>query len=136
MLEGINHYELEYNSYYDVNSTANYTNYNRVIKKYLTPVLTTVKEFRYDFPLEERRKGTQSVSVKYQSFNLKDDDKVWVYATYVDNYVCDDILFVYDELNVKEDSINIKTHFETIKQFTSSAVEKRLIVISVIPAEQ
>jgi len=137
LLEGIRHFELEYASHYNLEYLPNdLKNYDRVMKKYLTPVLTTVKDFNYDFPIEERHKGTVSVSVKYQSFNLKDDDKVWVYATYLDNYICDKVIFVYDELNVTEDSINIRTHFETIKNIPSSALESRLIVLSVIPAEQ
>lgn len=134
MLAGIRHFELEYHSYYEY--TVNYRNYDRVMKKYLTPVLTTVKEFNRDFPIDERHKGTGTVSVPHQSFNLKDDDKVWVYATYIDDYICDDILFVYDELSVTEENISIRAHFETIEQYASTAVNKKLIVISMIPVEQ
>jgi len=135
-LEGIKHYELEYFSYYQHLGSPAEKHYDAEVEKYLTPVLTTVKELKSDFPTEERNKGTGTVSVPYQSFNLNDDEKVWVYATYLDNYICDKVVFVYDKLDVGADIINIKTHFETIEHIPSSAGELKLIVISVIPAEQ
>ncbi|MCR5799373.1 MAG: hypothetical protein K6G69_04800 [Lachnospiraceae bacterium] len=132
MLEGIRHYEYLYAT--DYNSDK-YKIYDRVMRKYFSPVLTTVKDYKWDFPLEDRLPSSL-VSMTYQSFNLKDDEKVWVYTTCLDNHVCDKVIFMYDELDFTEEGINIKTHFETIKHISSSAGEGRLIVVSIIPAEQ
>lgn len=134
MLQGIEHYELEYYSCYARETMSGMKNYDRALDKYLIPVRTTVEELKKDFPFNETSPGHEK-SVTNQSVNLEDNREVWVYATYLDNYNCDVVKFIYDELRLYDDTIDIKTHFEIIERLGSSTKTFRLIVISIIPAE-
>ncbi len=135
MLQGIEHYELEYYSCYASETMSGMKNYDRALNKYLIPVRTTVEELKKDFPFNETSPGHEK-SVTNQSVNLEDNREVWVYATYLDNYNCDVVKFIYDELRLYDNTIDIKTHFETIERLGSSTKKFRLIVISVIPVNQ
>ena len=135
MLQGIEHYELEYYSCYASETMSGMKNYDRALDKYLIPVRTTVEELKKDFPFNETSPGHEK-SVTNQSVNLEDNREVWVYATYLDNYNCDVVKFIYDELRLYDNTIDIKTHFETIERLGSSTKKFRLIVISVIPVNQ
>ena len=134
ILQGIEHYELEYYSCYASETMRGMKNYDRVLKKYLTPVKTTVGELKKDFPFDETSPGHEK-SVPNQNINLDDNIEVWVYATYLDNYNCDVVKFIYDELRLSDNTIDIKTHFEIIERLGSSTKKFRLIVISIIPVE-
>ena len=134
MLQGIEHYELEYYSCYASETMSGMKNYDRALDKYLIPVRTTVEELKKDFPFNETSPGHEK-SVTNRSVNLEDNREVWVYATYLDNYNCDVVKFIYDELRLYDDTIYIKTHFEIIERLGSSTKTFRLIVISIIPAE-
>ena len=135
MLQGIEHYELEYYSCYASETMSGMKNYDRALDKYLIPVSTTVEELKKDFPFNETSPGHEK-SVTNRSVNLEDNREVWVYATYLDNYNCDVVKFIYDELRLYDNTIDIKTHFETIERLGSSTKKFRLIVISVIPVNQ
>ena len=76
------------------------------------------------------------VSIPPQIVNLEEEQEVWVYASYLDDHVCDDIRFTYDTLEISKDRLNIETHFEMIKRTPSSAVKYRIIVLSIIPVNQ
>jgi len=139
VLRGIEHYELEYRSYYnpeDVGSKE-YQNYDNVLNKYIIPVRTSIGELYKDFPKEKSNNTTMRVvSIPPRIVNLEEDQDIWVYATYLDNHVCDDIRFTYDTLNVSSNAMEIETHFELIRSIPSSAGECRIIVLSIIPINQ
>ena len=54
----------------------------------------------------------------------------------MDNYNCDVVKFMYDELKLSDNTLDIKTHFETIEKLGSSTKQFRLIVVSIIPVNQ
>ena len=135
ILQGIEHYELEYYSCYASETMRGMKNYDRVLKKYLTPAKTTVGELKKDFPFDETSPGHEK-SVPNQNINLDDNTEIWAYATYLDNYNCDVVKFIYDDLRISKDTLEIKTHFEIIEELGSSTKKFRLIVISIIPVNQ
>lgn len=137
ILKGIDHYELEYYSSYPgkYNYIKGVKNYDTSIEKYAVPIKTTIKELKKDFPFDETSKSLTK-SVQEQSINLEDDTEVWVYVTCKDNYNCDLVRFTYDKLELSENELIIKTHFETIERVESSTTVFRLVVVSVIPVNQ
>ena len=137
IIQGVEHYEFEFYSYDKREENSNgFRNYDSVIKKYLTPIKTTVKDLKMDFPFEEANKGLALVSIMNRKFSLADSQEIWVYATYLDDYRSDNIKFTYDALGVYTDRLDIQTHFEVIEHHPSSVNNSRLIVISVIPVDQ
>lgn len=139
VLRGIEHYELEYRSYYNISDIGSLDchNYDNVINKYIYPVRTSIGELYRDFPKEKSNNNTMSVvSIPPKIVNLEEEQEVWVYASYLDDHVCDDIRFTYDTLEISKDRLNIETHFEMIKRTPSSAVKYRIIVLSIIPINQ
>ena len=135
ILDGINHYELEYYSCYAGESMKGVKNYDKVLDKYLSPVRTTIGDLKKDFPFEETSPGHKK-SVPDQNINLDNNTEIWAYATYLDNYNCDVVKLTYDDLKISKDTLEIKTHFETVEELGSSTKKFRLIVLSIIPVNQ
>ena len=133
ILQGVEHYELEYDSYSDNLDLPEHRNYDPVIDKYTTPVKTTIYELKKDFPFDEA--STYIKSIRPQSIDLKDEAEVWVYASYVDLSDSGDLKFSYDDLSIYSDGIEIKTHFDILDSRGPWTIY-RIIVLSIIPVEQ
>jgi hypothetical protein len=135
LLRGIKHYELEYYSYpYTVGASDN-CHYDSVVKKYLTPKLTTVAALKKEFPFSEAAKERATIR---RGIKLDDSDMIWVYASCIDDYQGKKIKLIYDKLNITDKELDIKTHFKVINSdsYIESYLEKsRLIVISIFPVD-
>lgn len=67
---------------------------------------------------------------------MSEDERVFVYVSTFDKYTNEDIVFTYDELELKQENIKIRTHFEIIKGAYGDVGFQKLIVVSVIPLNQ
>ena len=136
LLRGVMHYELEYYSYpYTVGAGDN-CHYDSVVKKYLTPKLTTVAALKKEFPFSEATKANATIK---RGINLNDSDEIWVYASCINDYQGRKVKLIYDELNISDKELDIKTHFKVInsESYIESYLEKsRFIVLSIIPVNQ
>ena len=133
LLSNIEHYELEFGSYYKSATTFdNY--YEYAIEKFSNPQIITIKELNEFFPLNEVKKNPKSI--EYSEFSLSEDERAFVYVSTFDKYTNEDIVFTYDELELKQENIKIRTHFEIIKGAYGDVGFQKLIVVSVIPLNQ
>ena len=62
--------------------------------------------------------------------------KIWAYVSCYNDYICDDMVFVYDKLDVSKESADIETHFETTEYIPSTAAKFDILVLTIIPANQ
>lgn len=130
-LSGIKHYELEF--HVGVKGRPRY-DFETVTQKYEKPILTTMSELNRDFPMGEANRSP--VVVEEKSLELEDEELVWAYVSRYDNYICDDMVFVYDKLEVSNESADIETHFEITEHIPSTAANFDILVLTIIPANQ
>lgn len=134
LCKNIKNYELEFLSPVKNDNGDEVLDFDIPLLKYQQPVKTTVRELNEDFPLDYANK--RNLVTPIQEFDLKLDDEIWVYASYYDSYRGGPLMMKYDVLEISEQELLIQTHFEMGGDFSSSAVARRIIVISVIPVKQ
>lgn len=125
------HYELEF--HVGVKGRSEY-DYETVTQKYEKPILTTMLELKKDFPMGEANRSP--VVVEEKNLELEDEELVWAYVSRYDDYICDDMVFVYDKLEVSNESADIETHFEITEHIPSTAANFDILVLTIIPANQ
>ena len=130
---GIEHYEIEYHSY-DSTYYPNDENYDWMIEDYKNPVLTTIGDLKTKIPIEQP--DTYVISIKPREIELDDDVHIWVYATVYEHHIANPKVFLYDNLKVSQNSIEIKTHFKVLGHRSSSLDEMNIVVLSIVPADQ
>ena len=129
--DGIEHYELEFWS--SNHESEGLRNFDFEIHKYDEPILTTVGEMKKDFPLEYSNKNLYSICK--QQFDLEDDVRVWVLVTST-VITSERIQFVYNDLKVNPEGIDISTEFRIVTPPKASLGKSVILVVSVIPADQ
>ena len=113
------HYELEF--HVGVKGRSEY-DYETVTPKYEKPILTTANR--------------SPVVVEEKNLELEDEELVWAYVSRYDDYICDDMVLVYDKLEVSKESADIETHFEITEHIPSTAAKFDILVLTIIPANQ
>lgn len=135
LCKGIKNYELEFQNTLPVSdSEQGKMDYNEKLSKYLKPVKTTVRELDTDFPLVYA--NTRNIVTPVQEFDLNLDDEIWAFASCYDSFQGGPVMMKYDVLEISEQELQIKTHFEVDNNFHSSAKKNMIIVISLIPINQ
>lgn len=125
------HYELEF--HVGVKGRPEY-DFETVTRKYEKPIMTTMLELKKDFPMGEANRSP--VVVEEKNLELEDEELVWAYVSRYDDYICDDMVFVYDKLEVSKESADIETHFEITEHIPSTAAKFDILVLTIIPANQ
>lgn len=127
------HYEIEYHSY-DLNEVTLEKNYDKMHEKYKIPLKVTWGEFKNDFGYDEE--DIKSSAIYEDEIMINDSEEIWVYSSCYKDYTNEILLFEYDQLEINEGSVEIKTHFEVLEGASHTGTLKDLIIVSIIPVNQ